>query len=190
MHWLNSPYPTDADPTAPGVARGTCSITSGKPADVEAQTPGATVTYSNIKTGPFGSTYSGTLQPGGSPGTGGSSSSSSAGSSSSSTRVSSSSSTTRATTTTVRTSTTTTSSRATTTTTTAAGLAQKYAQCGVSVPLHRYEFCLQPHILTYIAGNRLHWPDRLRQRLHLQEDQRVLLAVLVDVHDKTDSARL
>jgi cellulose 1,4-beta-cellobiosidase len=133
MHWLNSPYPTDADPTKPGVARGTCSITSGKPADVESQTPGATVTYSNIKTGPFGSTYSGTLQPGGSPGTpGGSSSSSSSRASSSSTRVSSSSSATRATTTTVRTSTTTTSSKATTTTA-GGNCAAKFGQCGVSI---------------------------------------------------------
>jgi cellulose 1,4-beta-cellobiosidase len=63
MHWLNSPYPETADPSKPGVARGTCSITSGKPADVESQTPGATVVYSNVRTGPFGTTYSGLLLP-------------------------------------------------------------------------------------------------------------------------------
>ena len=135
MHWLNSPYPTDADPSKPGVARGSCSITSGKPADVERDNPGATVTYSNIKTGPFGSTYSGALQPGGGSGgtSPGSSSSSSSRSSSTTTRVSSSS-TTRATTTSVRT-TTTTSSR-TTTTSASGGVVQKYGQCGVSFPFH------------------------------------------------------
>jgi len=127
MHWLNSPYPETADPSKPGVARGTCSTTSGKPEDVERDNPGATVTYSNIKTGPFGSTYSGTLQPGGSPGTpGGSSSSSSSRASSSSTRVSSSSSTTRATTTTVGATTTTTSSSPAPT----GNCAAKYGQCG------------------------------------------------------------
>lgn len=120
MHWLNSPFPVDADPTKPGVARGSCSTTSGKPADVESKYPGATVTYSNIKTGPFGSTYSGSVQPG--PGTPGSSSSSSS-------SVRTSTTTSRATTTSVRTTTTTTSSR-TTTTSAAGGVVQKYGQCG------------------------------------------------------------
>lgn len=129
MHWLNSPYPTDADPSKPGVARGTCSITSGKPADVESQTPGATVVYSNIKTGPIGSTFSGTQQPGGTPGSGSSSSSSSG---STSTSIRTSSTTSRATTTTGRTTTTTTSAR-TTTTSAGGAVVQKYGQCGVSV---------------------------------------------------------
>lgn len=126
MHWLNSPYPTDADPSKPGVARGTCSITSGKPADVESQTPGATVVYSNIKTGPIGTTFSGTQQPGGTPGTG------SGSSSSSSTSVRTSSTTSRATTTTGGATTTTTSAR-TTTTSAGGAVVQKYGQCGVSV---------------------------------------------------------
>jgi len=129
MHWLNSPYPTDADPSKPGVARGTCSITSGKPADVERDNPGATVTYSNIKTGPFGSTYSGALQPGGGSGGGPPGSSSSSRSSSATTRSSSSSTTTRATTTTSVRTTTTTSSR-TTTTSASGGVVQKWGQCG------------------------------------------------------------
>jgi hypothetical protein len=190
MHWLNSPYPTDADPTKPGVARGDCSITSGKPADVERDTPGATVTYSNIKTGPIGSTYSGALQPGGgsSPGTPG-------GSSSSSSSRSSSSTTTRATTTTAKTTTTTTSSRATTTTAGGSGgVAQKYAQCGVSIPLRRSIDLSSPSyrtsILTFITGTRLHRTDRLRQRIHLRQDQRLVLAVLVNDHDEIDSACL
>lgn len=57
MLWLDSTYPTDADPQKPGVARGTCPTTSGKPEDVEASSPDATVVYSNIKFGPIGSTF-------------------------------------------------------------------------------------------------------------------------------------
>ncbi|KAM0707419.1 hypothetical protein Q7P35_004064 [Cladosporium inversicolor] len=127
MHWLNSPFPTDADPSKPGVARGDCSITSGKPADVESQSPGATVVFSNVRTGPLGSTFSGAQQPGG-PGSGsGSSSSSSVRTSTTTSR--STSTTAGATTTSVRTTTTTTSSR-TTTTSAAGGVVQKYGQCG------------------------------------------------------------
>jgi cellulose 1,4-beta-cellobiosidase len=57
MLWLDSSYPTDADATKPGIARGTCSTDSGKPEDVETNSPGATVIYSNIKVGPIGSTF-------------------------------------------------------------------------------------------------------------------------------------
>lgn len=57
MLWLDSTYPTDKDPETPGVGRGTCATDSGKPEDVEANSPGATVTYSNIKFGPIGSTF-------------------------------------------------------------------------------------------------------------------------------------
>jgi cellulose 1,4-beta-cellobiosidase len=57
MLWLDSTYPTDADPEKPGVARGTCATDSGKPEDVEANSPGSTVIYSNIKFGPIGSTF-------------------------------------------------------------------------------------------------------------------------------------
>jgi cellulose 1,4-beta-cellobiosidase len=57
MLWLDSTYPTDADPEKPGIARGTCATTSGKPEDVETASPGATVIYSNIKFGPIGSTF-------------------------------------------------------------------------------------------------------------------------------------
>lgn len=56
MLWLDSTYPTTA--TGPGTARGTCATTSGVPADVEGKTPGASVTYSNIKYGPINSTFS------------------------------------------------------------------------------------------------------------------------------------
>lgn len=77
MLWLDSTYPTTK--TGPGGPRGTCATTSGVPADVEKNSPGASVTYSNIKWGPINSTYTGTLVSGG---TGGGSSSSSVGGSS------------------------------------------------------------------------------------------------------------
>lgn len=67
MLWLDSDYPTTAPVTNPGVARGTCSTTSGNPKDVESQSPGSTVVFSNIKTGPIGSTYSGTVSGGTGP---------------------------------------------------------------------------------------------------------------------------
>merc|ERR1712100_887675 len=35
MLWLDSDYPTNEDPSKPGVARGTCSKDSGKPSDIE-----------------------------------------------------------------------------------------------------------------------------------------------------------
>ena len=35
MLWLDSTYPTDADPSTPGKGRGTCATTSGTPSDVE-----------------------------------------------------------------------------------------------------------------------------------------------------------
>jgi cellulose 1,4-beta-cellobiosidase len=137
MHWLNSPYPETADPSKPGVARGTCSITSGKPADVESQTPGATVVYSNVRTGPFGTTYSGTQQPGGGSGSG-------SGGGSSSSSSSRSATTSKASTTTARPSTTTTK---TSTTSAGGAVAQKYGQCGVCVLFHRLNCC--SNILTY-----------------------------------------
>jgi cellulose 1,4-beta-cellobiosidase len=56
MLWLDSTYPTDS--TKPGAARGSCATTSGVPKDVEANVPNSSVTYSNIKVGPIGSTYS------------------------------------------------------------------------------------------------------------------------------------
>lgn len=57
MLWLDSNYPVDASASTPGVARGTCPVTSGVPADVESQAPDSTVKYSNIKFGPIGSTF-------------------------------------------------------------------------------------------------------------------------------------
>lgn len=57
MLWLDSDYPTDKSPSTPGVARGTCPITSGNPPDVESKYPNAYVAYSNIKFGELGSTH-------------------------------------------------------------------------------------------------------------------------------------
>ena len=57
MLWLDSEYPLDKDPNAPGISRGPCPRDSGDPKVVEAQHPDATVVFSNIKYGPIGSTY-------------------------------------------------------------------------------------------------------------------------------------
>jgi len=57
MLWLDSSYPPTANPSAPGVTRGTCSPTSGAHATVEADSPNAQVIYSNIKFGDIGSTF-------------------------------------------------------------------------------------------------------------------------------------
>jgi cellulose 1,4-beta-cellobiosidase len=59
MLWLDSNFPTTADATKPGIARGTCATTSGVPTDIEASIPNSSVTFSNIKFGDIGSTYSG-----------------------------------------------------------------------------------------------------------------------------------
>ena len=70
MLWLDSDYPTTGDPSEPGIARGTCPTTSGVPATVEADDPGAYVIYSNIKVGPINSTFTYTSVLGGSGTTG------------------------------------------------------------------------------------------------------------------------
>jgi len=57
MLWLDSSYPTTSPASQPGIGRGTCATTSGNPLTVEAQSPGASVTYSNIKFGPINSTF-------------------------------------------------------------------------------------------------------------------------------------
>jgi len=57
MLWLDSDYPTNAPPTQPGVSRGTCPTSSGRPADVESQYPNANVKFSNIKYGNINTTF-------------------------------------------------------------------------------------------------------------------------------------
>merc|ERR1711988_87998 len=66
MLWLDADYPTDQDPSTPGVSRGSCATSSGKPDDVETNSPYSSVTYSNIRFGDIGSTHGST--PGPSPG--------------------------------------------------------------------------------------------------------------------------
>ncbi|QRV97539.1 beta-1,4-D-glucan cellobiohydrolase [Ceratobasidium sp. AG-Ba] len=60
MLWLDSSYPTDKDPSSPGITRGRCATTSGVPSDIEVNNANASVTYSNIRFGDIGSTYTGT----------------------------------------------------------------------------------------------------------------------------------
>jgi cellulose 1,4-beta-cellobiosidase len=57
MLWLDSIYPTDGK--QPGSHRGTCSIHSGDPVDVENNAPHSKVIFSDIKVGPIGSTTGG-----------------------------------------------------------------------------------------------------------------------------------
>jgi len=57
MLWLDSIFPVDAPPSKPGVTRGPCPITSGRPADVEKEQADAWVSYSNVKYGAIGSTH-------------------------------------------------------------------------------------------------------------------------------------
>jgi cellulose 1,4-beta-cellobiosidase len=75
MLWLDSSYPTDADASQPGIARGTCPTDSGKPGDVETNAGSTSVVFSAIKFGDIGSTFgsgssSPTNPPVGSPTTG------------------------------------------------------------------------------------------------------------------------
>jgi cellulose 1,4-beta-cellobiosidase len=136
MLWLDAPYPPTKSPSAAGVTRGACSASSGVPADVEANSPGASVTYSNIKWGPINSTYSGTLVGGGSSG---SSSSSSSTKASTSTSTKASSSSTKA-----ATSTTSTASS------TSTALAAQYAQCGGYPGIFNGPYaCVSPYTCVY-----------------------------------------
>lgn len=59
MLWLDSDYPTNESPSTPGVARGTCSTSSGVPATVESSAASSYVVYSNIKVGAINSTFTG-----------------------------------------------------------------------------------------------------------------------------------
>ena len=57
MLWLDSAYPTDVPATNPGVSRGPCAANSGIPTTLETQMASSSVSFSNIKFGPIGSTY-------------------------------------------------------------------------------------------------------------------------------------
>lgn len=58
MLWLDSTYPVGS--TVEGSARGTCSTSSGVPAQIESSASSAKVIYSNIKFGTINSTYTAT----------------------------------------------------------------------------------------------------------------------------------
>jgi len=60
MHWLDSASPEsnpDWPHDKPGVARGPCPVSGGRPHDLRSMHGTATVTYSNIKVGEIDSTY-------------------------------------------------------------------------------------------------------------------------------------
>merc|ERR1711879_955068 len=57
MLWLDSIYPTNS--TEPTSYRGSCPTTSGVPKDIETKEAKSSVTYSNIRSGPIGSTTGG-----------------------------------------------------------------------------------------------------------------------------------
>lgn len=65
MLWLDSTYPTNETGT-PGAARGSCPTTSGSPKTVESQSGSSYVVFSDIRVGPFNSTFSGGSSTGGS----------------------------------------------------------------------------------------------------------------------------
>eukprot|EP00931_Biecheleriopsis_adriatica_P083684 TRINITY_DN5733_c0_g1_i1.p1 TRINITY_DN5733_c0_g1~~TRINITY_DN5733_c0_g1_i1.p1 ORF type:complete len:122 (+),score=31.65 TRINITY_DN5733_c0_g1_i1:51-368(+) len=60
MLWLDSDYPLGEPASKPGVARGPCLTTSGKPSYVREKYPSAAVKYYDIKVGTIGSTYGST----------------------------------------------------------------------------------------------------------------------------------
>lgn len=59
MLWLDGDFPIGYDPSKPGISRGPCPADSGNPADVLREQSDATVTFSDIRIGDIGSTYSG-----------------------------------------------------------------------------------------------------------------------------------
>jgi len=61
MLWLDSAYPTNKPVSQPGIARGACATSSGRPDDVEKNYPNSNVIYSNIKYGTIGSTFPSSL---------------------------------------------------------------------------------------------------------------------------------
>merc|ERR1712215_41012 len=59
MLWLDSNFPAGANPSDPGVSRGSCPEDSGNPNDMESNYGSSTVKYYNLKIGPLGSTFPG-----------------------------------------------------------------------------------------------------------------------------------
>jgi cellulose 1,4-beta-cellobiosidase len=156
MLWLDSDYPTTADATKPGIARGTCATSSGVPSAVEAAGANVQVIYSNIKFGDIGSTFTPLT------GTGG-------------TTTKAGTTTTKAGTTTTKAGTTTTKAATTTSKTTTAGGATQthYGQ----VRLFQIEFRNNSKLFPLtVWWNWIHWTHHLRFSLHLPSWQPVLLS--------------
>jgi len=63
MLWLDSDYPLDKDPNAPGVNRGPCGRDSGDPVDLANNVPNSHVKFSKLRVGTIGSTYPGGSNP-------------------------------------------------------------------------------------------------------------------------------
>ncbi|KAK5116026.1 hypothetical protein LTR62_000482 [Meristemomyces frigidus] len=176
MLWLDSDYPTTAPTTQPGVARGSCSTTSGNPKDVESQSPGATVVFSNIKTGPIGSTFNMPAGGSGSSPPVSSSSSAPAPPVSSSTSVApppKSSSTTTTPPPASSTTSTTTKAPASSTSSSSGACATHYGQCGKPPSLHSNPLPSESSLLTmtFLFPNRwsiLDWSNLLCRRHHVQ----------------------
>jgi cellulose 1,4-beta-cellobiosidase len=122
MLWLDSTFPVTADPAKPGVARGTCSTSSGVPSELELNSPDSSVVYSNIKFGAIGSTYGNLPVPG----------SSSVAGTPSSTKTSTTLKTSTVAPTTIKTSTVapTTIKTSATPSASSVGVSKKYEQCG------------------------------------------------------------
>lgn len=57
MLWLDSSYPLDKPPSDPGISRGECPTSSGRPKDVESKQANAHVKYYNVAVGDIGTTY-------------------------------------------------------------------------------------------------------------------------------------
>ncbi|KAG8720155.1 Exoglucanase 1 [Ceratobasidium sp. 395] len=119
MLWLDSNYPVEGNPSTPGIARGTCATTSGKPTDVETNSPNASVTYSNIRFGDIGSTFSGSGTI-----------TTTTGPSTTSTSIKTTSTTIKTTSTFAKATTTKTTSAPATTSSAPSGAAPHYGQCG------------------------------------------------------------
>ncbi|KAG8917058.1 hypothetical protein FRC01_002690 [Tulasnella sp. 417] len=59
LQWLDGVWPSDQDPSVPGVKRGSCSATSGDVNDIRVSAANASVTFSNVRIGDIGTTTSG-----------------------------------------------------------------------------------------------------------------------------------
>jgi cellulose 1,4-beta-cellobiosidase len=57
MLWLDSEFPLTQNRKLPGISRGPCSRSSGRPEEIEKLHPNSKVSFSNLKQGPIGSAF-------------------------------------------------------------------------------------------------------------------------------------